>query len=61
MENRVSSIRYDTFDAIFLTFEFCCALSSIVTYVPCLHTKLMSSFKSQGQLCMLSCSDVKKN
>ena len=66
MENHISSIRYNTFDAIFfLTSEFCCALSSIVTYanlptVSAHKTNELLQATSQGHFCLLSCSDVKK-
>ena len=60
------TIRYNTFDAISLTSEFCCALSSIVTYanVPTVSahkTNEQLQATSRGQFCLLSCSDVKKS
>ena len=62
MENHVSPIRYNSFHAIFLMSEFCCASSRTQTYQPYLHTKLMSSFKQRGKgnVAFAQFSDVKK-
>ena len=61
MENRVSPIRYNTFDARIL---LCIVISSRT----CANVPTVSAHKtneqlqatSQGQFCLLSCSDVKK-
>ena len=66
MENYISPIRYNTFDAIcFDVREFFCALSSIITNanVPTVSahkTNEQLQATSQGQFYLLSCSDVKK-
>ena len=65
MENRISPISYNTFDAIFLTSEFCCVLSSIVMYANVPTVSAHKNYEqlpatSQGQFCLVSYSDVKK-